>query len=391
MDTHIEFKTRHDLVTGDARDLHAIADGSVNLVLTSPPYPMIALWDGLFSAQDQIVARALEESRGIEAFDLIHRNILFPVWQEVWRVLADGGFACINIGDAVRTLDGNFRLYPNGPRIVDDCHRIGFDVLPQIIWRKPTNAPNKFMGSGVLPAGAYVTLEHEHILILRKGRKRDFSADNDKARRLESAIFWEERNSWFSDLWDLRGTNQKMVKASSGTVAQMELASSPVSGLPEPAPFVHEPHALPRDRSAAFPLELAERLILMYSLQGDTVLDPFLGTGTTTLAAIGTGRHSVGVECEPELAAYCLRRCTQEIPVLNQRVADRLGRHVRWATEYQAKNPDSLKHINELYRTPVMTSQEEKLHLFYVAAMQAEGAGTTQAHLAVTHHRFQLG
>ena len=76
---------------------------------------------------------------------------------------------------------------------------LGFTALPCILWRKQTNAPNKLMGSGMLPAGAYVTLEYEYVLILRKGPKREFSRDEDKKRRLESVIFWEERNIWFSD------------------------------------------------------------------------------------------------------------------------------------------------------------------------------------------------
>ena len=91
MDAANEFVTHHGLVTGDARDLAFIADASVNLVLTSSPYPMIALWDGVFSAQDPVVARALQEERGTEAFDLIHRNVLLPVWREAWRAATSAG------------------------------------------------------------------------------------------------------------------------------------------------------------------------------------------------------------------------------------------------------------------------------------------------------------
>jgi DNA modification methylase len=391
MDERQELHTRHELVTGDARRLDFIPDGSVQLAVTSPPYPMIALWDGLFATQDPLVARALQEERGPEAFDLIHSRIFEPAWREIWRVLADGGFACINVGDAVRTMDGNFRLYANGPRIIEACHRIGFDVLPQIVWRKPTNSPNKFMGSGVLPAGAYVTLEHEHVIVLRKGRKRDFSAESARRNRLESAIFWEERNIWFSDLWDFRGAAQGL----GGKKLAEELAMLPppvdtvaVEGIPEAQPFHPEPQAQARDRSAAFPLELAERLVLMYSVQGDNVLDPFLGTATTTLAAIGNARNSIGVELDPELAAYGVKRCSQEVPALNQRVADRLARHAKWVHEYQAQHPGSLRHRNATYKLPVMTIQEEQLRLHYVAAMQAEGVGSARAVLRVGHHPY---
>ena len=104
---------------------------------------------------------------------------------------------------------------------------MGFTNLPEIIWRKPTNSPNKFMGSGMLPAGAYVTLEHEFILIFRKGGKRIFKSDAEKLKRQQSAFFWEERNVWFSDLWTLTGTNQKLNNKNS------------------------------RERSAAYPFDLA--------------------------------------------------------------------------------------------------------------------------------------
>ena len=101
------------------------------------------------------------------------------------------------------------------------------------------------------PGGAYVTLEHEYILILRKNGKRKFTTQPEKQNRRESAYFWEERNIWFSDIWDLKGIRQD--------IQQKDI----------------------RTRSAAFPFELAYRLINMYSVFGDTILDPFLGTGTT--------------------------------------------------------------------------------------------------------------
>jgi DNA modification methylase len=176
---------------------------------------------------------------------------LDAVWAECARVLADGGFLCVNIGDATRSLNDQFCLYPNHARILTAAMRLGLTPLPDILWRKPNNSPNKFMGSGTLPAGAYVTYEHEYILILRKGGKRQFSKE-EQARRAASAYFWEERNQWFSDLWtDLLGADQRLL----------------------------DPEA--RARSAAYPLELPYRLILMYSIEGDVVLDPFVGTGTT--------------------------------------------------------------------------------------------------------------
>src|SRR4029079_11532235 len=118
---------------------------------------------------------------------------------------------CIDVGDATRTVGGRFRCYPNAARITSTVMRLAFDPLPAIVWRKPTNAPNKFMGSGMLPPGAYVTYEHEHVLIFRKGSKRAFASAAEKAARHRSAYFWEERNVWFSDVWtDLVGARQEL-------------------------------------------------------------------------------------------------------------------------------------------------------------------------------------
>ena len=225
---------------------------------------MIEMWDDLFCARDPAVRAALDCGDGLRAFNLMHCD-LDRAWLEIGRVLIDGGWVCVNVGDATRTIDGRFRLYPNHARVISACTSLGFDILPAVVWRKQTNAPNKFMGSGMLPAGAYVTLEHEYILLMRKGAKREFSAADKKRLRRQSAYFWEERNRWFSDIWDFKGTRQDL--STSGS----------------------------RERSAAFPFELPYRLINMYSLRGDTVLDPFAGTGVTTLAAMASGRDSVGV------------------------------------------------------------------------------------------------
>ena len=175
--------TLHHYYTGNSKKMSAIADDSVDLVVTSPPYPMIAMWDEIMADQ----------------------NIKIK-WRECLRVIKPGGFLCINIGDATRTINGRFKLYNNHSRIITSCLGMGFVGLPNIIWRKQTNSPNKFMGSGMLPCGAYVTLEHEWILIFRKGDKRVFKDAETKQTRCKSAFFWEERNTWFSDIWEIKGT-----------------------------------------------------------------------------------------------------------------------------------------------------------------------------------------
>ena len=179
--------TRHQIIIAAAQKMDLLEDNSIELVLTSPPYPMIEMWDEIMSKQNSQISNALNLKNGMLAFELMHLE-LDKIWAEVERVLIPGGFACINIGDATRTINDKFVLYPNHTRIISAFQRLGVSNLPNIIWRKQTNAPNKFMGSGMLPSGAYVTLEHEWILIFRKGGKRQFKTEDEKLRRRESSF-----------------------------------------------------------------------------------------------------------------------------------------------------------------------------------------------------------
>jgi len=190
--------TSHKIYFEAAKDLQSIKDESIDLIVTSPPYPMIEMWDDIMGKQNPAIQKALQNGEGMTAFELMHKE-LDKTWKVCYRVLKEGGIACINIGDATRTLDGNFALYPNHARVIQSFSGIGFQCLPHIIWQKPTNAPNKFMGSGMLPPNAYVTLGYEFILIFRKGNKRTLKA-SEKANRKRSAYFWEERNQWFTDI-----------------------------------------------------------------------------------------------------------------------------------------------------------------------------------------------
>ena len=288
--------TNHDASLCDARRMNCLEDASAHLVVTSP------------------------------AFEHMHRA-LDAVWAECARVLCPGGIACINIGDAVRTMDGLFRLYSSHARIVHVFLDLGLHALPAVIWRKQTNAPNKFMGSGMLPPGAYVTLEHEFILIFRKGAKREFKAA-DAVRRRASAFFWEERNAWFSDVWfDLKGASQRLA------------------------------HKAARARSGAFPLELPWRLIHMFSLQGDLVVDPFLGTGVTMAAAAAAGRSSAGFEIDRELYP-CIRDTILAAPAAGrEKIEARLGDHREFVRRRQAQGKD-LKHMVQAYGFPCISKQE---------------------------------
>ena len=149
-------KTSHQIIFENSENMNAISSDSVDLVVTSPPYPMIEMWDGMFAEQNPKIREALSCKQGSIAYELMHKT-LDPIWDEVYRILKGGGIACINIGDATRTIGGIFVLYPNHSRILTYMLKLGFSALPVILWRKQTNAPNKFMGSGMMPPGAYVT------------------------------------------------------------------------------------------------------------------------------------------------------------------------------------------------------------------------------------------
>jgi modification methylase len=320
-------RTVHRVIAGDSRDLSALPDDSIDLIVTSPPYPMVEMWDGLFSELNPEIGTCLKKEDGDRAFEKMHLE-LDRVWSGLPRVVRQGGVVCINVGDATRRMGDDFRLYSNHARMISKMKEIGFSELPEIVWRKQTNAPNKFMGSGMLPNGAYVTLEHEFILIFRKGGKRRFSTE-DNERRYESAYFWEERNEWFSDLWTIVGSKQRMKSGSS------------------------------RERSAAYPMELAYRLVNMFSIKGDTVLDPFLGLGSTTLACMASGRNSVGYEIDGDIVPSVVERMMSFKDEGNDYVQGRLRKHA----EFIAQREGETAHENDIHRVPVITKQETRIRL----------------------------
>lgn len=337
--------SKHRILFCNAQKLENVDNESVNLMVTSPPYPMIEMWDECFSMQNPEIRSALQDNDGNTAFKLMH-EVLDSVWGEIYRVIKPGGFACINIGDATRTVDSHFRLYANHARILTRCLNLGFSNLPAVIWRKQTNAPNKFMGSGMLPAGAYVTLEHEYVLILRKGNKREFKTPAEKLSRSQSAFFWEERNTWFSDVWwDLKGVGQNLN------------------------------HDDIRKRSGAFPFELAYRLINMYSAKGDTVLDPFVGTGTTSLASIASNRNSIGVEIDPNFKNVIFDSITKNVAEkCNNIIKQRLSNHIKFVEDRMKLKGEKtpFRYTNKSYGFPVMTNQEVNLLLDYIERVKKE-------------------
>src|SRR5437867_448817 len=262
----------HDyrVVIGDSREMAEVNDGSIHLIVTSPPYPMVAIWDDFFT---EVSA---------STYDAMH-EYLNQVWREVERVLVPGGIACINIGDATRTRDGLFHLYPNHSRIIENFEKLSFVTLPYILWKKPTTKPHykgkgAFLGSGFLPPNAYVTLDMEYILIFRNGNLRSFEPKDPK--RYRSKFTKKERDEWFSQVWTVTGARQTQ------------------EGLER--------------RVAAFPEEIPRRLIRMFSIESDLVLDPFLGSGTSLKAAMDLNRRFVGYEKLEDFSRFIRERMGQE-------------------------------------------------------------------------------
>ena len=270
--------TEHRIILGNSQQMPELPYSTVHLMVTSPPYPMIKMWDDLFGRMNpkiaqlwQLLRAECREETVMRIYEGMHES-LAKVWREAYRVLVDGGMACINIGDATRTVNGRFHLFPNHSKIIEHCEKIGFTTLPYVLWKKPTTKPKykgkgAFLGSGFLPPNAYVTLDCEFILIFRKGKLRQFAPHDQQ--RYESAFTKKQRDEWFSQIWTLAGTRQ--------TESQIER------------------------RIAAFPEEIVNRLVRMFSVKGDTVLDPFLGSGTTTKTAMQTERNSVGYETDDSL------------------------------------------------------------------------------------------
>jgi len=270
----------HRLLIRDSRYLTVedVPSNSVHLVITSPPYPMIELWDEFFV------------SVGCTSYESAH-DFLTGVWRQCYRTLVDGGIACINIGDATRSVpvetsnDSDskskiFKLFPNHATIIQRFESLGFQTLPYVLWKKPTTRAKYkgkavFLGSGFLPTNAYVTLDVEYILIFRKGGPRKFEP-KDKVR-YDSQYTKEQRDKWFSQIWsDINGVRQ--------TIGESVR------------------------RSASFPEEIPRRLIQMFSIKGDNILDPFLGLGTTMKVAAELGRRCVGVEIDKSLRDLTLAR-----------------------------------------------------------------------------------
>ena len=242
-------KTVHNIIIGDSRKMKELPAGSVHLIITSPPY-----W--------QLKDYGTDNQIGFHDSYEKYINNLNLVWNECNRVLHDGCRLCINIGDqfARSVYYGRYKIIPIRTEIIKFCETIGFDYMGAVIWQKTTTTNTTggatIMGSFPYPRNGIIKLDYEFILIFKKQGE---APKIDKNIKEKSKLSTEEWNEYFRGHWNFNGVKQN------GHVAM-------------------------------FPEELPKRLIKMFSFVGDTVLDPFLGSGTTSLVAKNLGRNSVGYE-----------------------------------------------------------------------------------------------
>jgi len=280
-----QIPTGHRLVLGDARNLSFIPSDSVHLVVTSPPYWSLKKY------------RDHEAQLGdIQDYELFLLE-LDKVWEHCYRVLVPGGRLICVVGDVClsrRKNDGRHTVVPLHASIQEHCRKLGYDNLAPIIWYKIANASFEASGNGAGFLGkpyepnAVIKNDIEFILMERKpGGYRSPTV----ATRVLSVISDENHKQWFQSIW------------------------SGVTG------------ASTRNHPAPYPEELAERLIRMFSFVGDTVLDPFMGTGTTTVAAARWGRNSIGVEIDPHYFESAESRIRQVTTSLFSQVEVNTERH----------------------------------------------------------------
>jgi len=246
-------KTNHLIINGDSRKMREVMDESVHLIITSPPY-----W--------QLKDYGSENQLGYNDSYESYINNLNLVWSESHRVLHKGCRLCINVGDqfARAVYYGRYKVIPIRTEIIKFCETIGFDYMGAIIWQKVTTSNTTggatIMGSFPYPRNGILKIDYEFILLFKKAGNPPIP---DKDFKKLSAMTKVEWNTYFQGHWNFSGVKQD-------------------------------------NHLAMFPEELPKRLIKMFSFIGDTVLDPFIGSGTTSLAAKNLDRNSVGYEINSE-------------------------------------------------------------------------------------------
>jgi DNA modification methylase len=259
--------TTHRLVQGDSRHLSFIKDESVHLAVTSPPYWTLKR----YNENPNQLGHVVEYEEFLQE--------LGQVWKEMHRILVPGGRLVCVVGDVClsRRNFGRHVVFPLHSDIAVICRKIGFDNLNPIIWHKISNANyeinngSKFLGKPYEP-NAIIKNDIEFILMQRK--PGGYRQPTERQRKL-SMISKEEYGKWFQQFWNITGAST-------------------------------------REHPAPFPLELAHRLVRMFSFSGDTIIDPFCGTGTTMVAAMKAGRNSIGIDIDPEYCKMAEERLRKE-------------------------------------------------------------------------------
>ena len=306
------------LYLADSRSMHELGDESIDLVVTSPPY-----W--------HIKDYGIENQIGYGQSLHDYLRDLYRVFRECFRVLKGGSRLCINIGDqfARSVVYGKYKVIPLHAEIISICEDIGFDYMGAIIWQKKTTMNTTggavIMGSFPYPPNGIVEIDYEFILLFKKEGKRQV----DKSIKERSRLTKEEWKELFSGHWNIGGARQ----------------------------INHE---------AVFPDEIPRRLIKMFSFYGDTVLDPFAGSGTTIKVSLELGRKAIGYEVNPAF----LDLIKEKVGPLNMKVIKRKDNCDLESVQYQPKIKDAKPILDDkklrfngdrLYKVIEVISEKELL------------------------------
>ncbi len=341
------------IIIGDSRRMPEIKENSVQLVVTSPPYWSIKN----YGVKDQIgYGQTLHE----------YLKDLHRVWRESYRVLEPGRRLVINIGDqfARSVVYGRYKIIPLHAEIIAQCEDMGFDYMGSIIWRKKTTMNTtggaNVMGSYPYPPNGMVEIDYEHILIFKKpGKSRKIPKDIKEKSKLTK----EEWKEYFYGHWYFGGTRQI-------------------------------------DHQAMFPDELPRRIIKMFTFVGETVLDPFLGSGTTLKVALELGRNAIGYEINEEFLKIMERKIrVSELKAFDKiEIVKREKVIVSEAVDYMPRiknamplvEPDKLKFgKNKLYKV-VDVFKDGRLKLDTGLIVKLRGITTTNRDAVLSYMRKYL-